>query len=276
MGCVILSDNLYANLKDWLELSNDTTEIYKRLCEQDDFIFLIQSIKKVLSEEKYIVLKNTPLRTKKHLEVFIKFFGIFYGNIEHTGIKIECNYTGCATSKLILHNDDAVDLKSQPTLGFIQVIKIDPLFEVKNGIVVIRELIRKLRYEDPKLLELLLTIEVPMLSAGVNYETENKDFIETNAPILYKEDGQYKVRFDYNRIMFYYQHKRIKQTHQEGEMIYNFIKHCEAIKKEFFLNEGDIFIHDNKSTLHDRSSCCIGIDTDKKVFSREIFVSFAL
>ncbi len=276
MATLLLSDKLYANILNWLEFQDDPLKIYKLLSNEQDFLFLIDSLKKILANEKFVVLKNTPFRTMYHLEAFIRFFGNYYGCVEHTGIKVDCNYTGCATNNLVLHNDDAVDIDSQPNIGFIQVIKKDPLFKVKNGIVVIRELIRKLRYENPELLEKLLTTKVPMISKGINFDSENKKIIELKSNILYKENNEYKVRFDYDRIMYYYQYHKLKQSYEEGKMIYQFLMHCEDLKKNIFLDIGDILIHDNKATLHDRNECSIGIDVDQKLFTREIFVSFAL
>lgn len=275
MSYIILSKNIYANLVDWLNISDNALDIHKFLLVQKDFAFIITSIKKLLSEEKYVVLKNTPFCTKEHLEAFVRCFGDYYGKIEHTGIKIDCTYTGCASSKLILHNDDAIDLESQPNVGFIQVVKKDPLLRVSNGIVVLRDLIQKLRYEDSELLDELLNTDVPMLSLGVNYEAEDKAKISIKSPILYKENNHYKVRFDYSRIKFYYQYNGFKQPDSEGRMIYKFLQHCESLKKEVVLETGDILIHDNKSTLHDRSESSIGIDVGSNLFSREIFVSFA-
>lgn len=276
MTYLVISDNLYTSLNNCINDLSNVSEIYKTFYNKPEFMFLMNSAKTVLAEEKYVVLKNTPFCTAEHLEALISFFGNFYGRIEHTGIKVDCNYTGCASSKLTLHNDDAIDLISQPTLGFIQVIKEDPLLKVTNGIVVVRELIRKLKFEDPTLLELLLNNTVPMFSLGVNYESEDKSYIDVKSPILYKEDGQYKVRFDYDRIMFYYQYHNIKQSHEEGQMIYKFLQYCESIKSQVLLNKGDILIHQNKLTLHDRTPCSIGIDVNQQLFSREIFVSFAL
>ncbi len=276
MATLLLSDKLYANILSWLEFLDDSQQIYKLLSSKKEFIFLVDSLKQILLNEKFVVLKNTPFKDKSHLEAFVRFFGIYYGNVEHTGIKVNCNYTGCATNNLTLHNDDAVDIKNQPSIGFIQVIKKDPLFKVENGIVVIRELIRKLRFENPELLDKLLTIKVPMISKGVNFDSDNKEIIEFESCILYKNNNEYKVRFDYDRVMYYYQYHKLKQSHEEGKMIYQFLQHCESLKKNILLDCGDILIHDNKATLHDRTECSIGIDVDQKLITREILVSFAL
>lgn len=276
MTYLILSNTIKTEISLWVNHLSKACEIHQILLNKPEFMFLMNSAKKVLVDEKYVVLKNTPFSTSEQLEALIKFFGKFYGKVEHTGIKVECNYTGCASSKLILHNDDAIDLKSQPTIGFIQVIKEDPLLEVTNGIVVIRELIRKLKFEDPVLLDLLLSTEVPMLSHGINFESSDKSNITIQSPIIYKENGEYKVRFDYDRIMFYYQYNEIKQSYEEGQMIYKFLQYCESLKKQVILNKGDILIHQNKLTLHDRTPCSIGIDLNNQLFTREIFVSFAL
>ncbi len=276
MTYLVLSNTIKTEISLWVNHLSKASEIHQILLNKPEFMFLMNSAKRVLFDEKYVVLKNTPFSTAEQLEALIKFFGTFYGKVEHTGIKVKCNYTGCASSKLILHNDDAIDLKSQPTVGFIQVIKEDPLLEVANGIVVVRELIRKLKFEDPALLDLLLSTQVPMLSLGINFESSDKSNITIKSPIIYKENGEYKVRFDYDRIMFYYEYNEIKQSYEEGQMIYKFLQHCESLKKQVMLNKGDILIHQNKLTLHDRTPCSIGIDLNNQLFTREIFVSFAL
>ncbi|SDY51081.1 TauD/TfdA family dioxygenase [Acinetobacter kyonggiensis] len=276
MPNVVLSNDFYANFKDWLEISNTPMEIYKNLLEKEDFMFLIDSLKKMLINEKFIVLQNTPFSTAKQLEAFVYFFGEYYGNIEYTGIKVDCSYTGCASHQLTLHNDDAIDLEKQPNIGFIQVITEDPVFDVENGIVVIRELIGKLKYDAPELLDELMTHEVSFRSLGINYESMDKKVIEIKKPILYLEDNQYKVRFDLDRIKYHYQSTNEIQAYSESKMIYDFLKHCNEIKKSIFLKKGDILIFDNKSTLHDRTECSIGIDIGSRIFSREIFVSFAI
>ncbi len=275
MSYVVLSNDFYANCSNWLEKSKVPMEMHKHLLEQEDFKFLIENLKTLLLNEKFVVLKNTPFKSAQQLEAFIYFFGKFYGNIEYTGIKVDCSYTGCATHPLTLHNDDAIDFETQPNIGFIQVITEDPILKVENGVVLIREVVGRLKYEDPELLDKLMNHKVNFKSLGINYESQNKQVIEIEAPILYLEDNQYKVRFDLERIKYYYQSNNILQDYSEGKMIYDFLNHCEKVKKRIFLQKRDILIFDNKSTLHDRTECSIGIDIGSEVFSREILVSFA-
>jgi hypothetical protein len=239
------------------------------------FINLIKSIKTILAEDQYIVIRGLINGSEDFFEVFIEEFGIYYGVIERTGIKLDCDYTGCNRKALNLHNDDAIDLDNQPKFGFIQVTKTDPVMKVSNGVVVIKELVSKLKYENQKLLDELLTTSVPMLSYGVNYVSDQRDEIIINQPILYKKDGTYQVRFDDSRVAHFYYKKGLKQSYQELNMIESFVKAAHEIKHKYYLECGDILIQNNLTTLHDRSECSLEINEDGSFDSREIMVSFA-
>jgi len=42
----------------------------------------------------------------------------------------------------------------------------------------------------------------------------------------------------------------------------------------FYLEEGDILIHHNQRTMHDRKGCSFEINENLEIETREIFVSF--
>ena len=46
MATLLLSDKLYANILNWLEFQDDPLKIYKLLSNEQDFLFLIDSLKK--------------------------------------------------------------------------------------------------------------------------------------------------------------------------------------------------------------------------------------
>jgi len=275
MAVLTLSSAFQANhLVSLKELSEK--EQFKHYIQHDKaFINLVESIKTILIEDQHIAIRGLVNNSEAFFEAFVEEFGVYYGAIERTGIKLDCNYTGCNRKALGLHNDDAIDVQNQPKFGFIQVTKPDPILNVSNGVVIIKELVRKLKYENPKLLEALLTAPVPMLSYGVNYISDQRDEIIINEPILYKKDGIYQVRFDDSRVAHYYYKKKLKQSYQELDMIESFVKAAHEIKHEYQLECGDILIHNNLTTLHDRSECSLQINEDGSFDSREIMVSFA-
>ncbi|TWX68549.1 hypothetical protein ESZ36_08625 [Colwellia demingiae] len=267
----LFQDNQQINLKQL-----DTKDEYRDYIKNNkSFTNLISSIKTILKEDKYIIVRGLVSDSDKFFEVFVEEFGLFYGAVEKTGIKIDCDYTGCNRKALGLHNDDAIDIKNQPKFGFIQVTNPDPVLHVMNGIVIISELVNKLKYENPDLLKSLLNNPVPMLSYGVNYVDKNNDEIVINEPVLYKKNNEYHVRFDDSRIGHFYYKNKLAQSSNELDMIEKFIKVSHSIKHEFHLECGDILIHDNLTTLHDRSECSIEINFDGSFNTREIRACFA-
>jgi hypothetical protein len=259
-------------------------EEFSRSNEQENFDYinsksfqnLINSSKKLLKSNKYVLIKNIGFIENKQLfELFIKQFGSYYGVVEETDIKMKCDYTGCTDRLIELHNDDAIDLKNQPDYGFIQVQQEDPLCLAKNGIVVIDELIRYLEVYNIELLRKFYEIKIPMLSFGINYDDTDKTLLELKEPILYKKPNQTLVRFDLTRIKFYYKYKNIIQSKEESFLIDEFLYYAKKFRREFYLEKGDILIHNNKQTLHDRTECSFEFNSDGSFKTRKIFVSFA-
>ena len=238
---------------------------------------LINTSKKLLKSNKYILIKNIGFVENKQLfELFVRQFGSYYGVIEETDIKINCDYTGCTDRLIELHNDDAIDLKNQPDYGFIQIQQEDPLKLAKNGIVIISELVRYLEVYNPNLLEKFYNIKVPMLSFGINYDNKDKTLLEIKEPILYKKSNRTLVRFDLTRIKFYYKYKNTIQSEEESFLIDEFLYYAKKFRKEFYLEKGDILIHNNKQTLHDRTECSFELNSDGSFNTRKIYVSFTI
>ncbi len=269
-----------------LKISDELSKfIFTKSCEKDleltlknsnQFDILISSIKKILENNQFIIIKNIGFNNSKSMfEYFVKQFGNYYGMVEYTDIKLDCNYTGCTFGHIELHNDDAIDLTNQPIYGFIQVIKEDPLKLPKNGIVKIMDMVRYLEVYELDLLDEFLSTKIPMLSKGVNYNDTNKDIIEIFEPLIYTKDNKYFTRFDITRIKYYYKFHNKKQDRKESLLIDNFLKYAKKFRSEFYLENGDILIHNNKTTLHDRTACSMELNIDGTFNSREIFVSFA-
>ena len=164
-----LSSAFQASHLDCLKGLNKKEEFKHYIQHDKAFVNLVKSIKTILFEDQHVAICGLFNNSELFFEAFIEEFGVYYGAVERTGIKLDCNYTGCNRKALGLHNDDAIDVKNQPKYSFIQVTKPDPVLNVVNGVVVIKELVKKLKYENPNILEDLLTIPVPMLSYGVNY-----------------------------------------------------------------------------------------------------------
>lgn len=230
---------------------------------------------KLLEKSQFVVIKSIGFNQEKSIfEAFVKLFGEFYGAIEYTDIKIDCPYTGCKYDAIELHNDDAIDLQNQPKNGFIQVLNEDPLKTTQNGLVKIDDIINFLEIHDEKLLFNLFNHKVPMLAYGVNYDGGNKEEIITKKPIFYIENEENRVRFDLTRINFYYWKKQIKQSIKERKMIDDFLSVAKKFRTNLYLEAGDILIHHNKRTLHDRTSCSLELNSDGSLNTRDIFVSF--
>lgn len=275
MTVLTLAKSFQASHLASLEKFTEKNQFKFYIKNDNSFINLVKSIKTILAEDQHIVIRGLINSSEEFFEAFIEEFGIYYGAVERSGIKLDCNYTGCNRNALNLHNDDAIDIDNQPSFGFIQVTKIDPFLNVSNGVVIIKELVRKLKYENPTLLEALLTTPVPMLSYGVNYVSELRDEIIINQPILYKKNGTYQVRFDDSRVAHFYYKKGLKQRFEELIMIENFVKAAHEVKHKYYLGCGDILIQNNLTTLHDRSECSLEMNEDGSFNSREIMVSFA-
>jgi len=231
--------------------------------------------KNLLDKSQFVLIKNIGFNREKSIfEAFVKLFGEFYGAVEYTDIKIDCPYTGCKYDAIELHNDDAIDLYDQPKFGFIQVLNEDPLKITQNGLVKIKDIINYLEVYNQNLLFKLLNHKIPMLAFGVNYDGKNKHEIITQNPILYQENKEYKVRFDLTRINFYYWHKNITQSIKERKLINKFLTVAKKFRTKFYLESGDILIHHNKRTLHDRTGCSFELNSDGSLNTRDIFVSF--
>jgi hypothetical protein len=275
MTVLTLSKIFQANHLIGLENLSEKEHFKQYIQNDKSFINLVNATKTILAEDQHIVIRGLVNNSEKFFEAFVEEFGVYYGVIERTGIKLDCNYTGCNRKALGLHNDDAIDVNNQPKFGFIQVTKPDPILKVGNGVVIIKDIVRKLKFENPRLLEALLATSVPMLSYGVNYiGGEDKEII-VNSPILYIKEGSYQVRFDDSRVAHYYYKKGLKQSHQELDMIESFIKAAHEVKRVYYLECGDVIIVNNLTTLHDRSECSLEIDLDGSFNTREIMVSFA-
>lgn len=276
MPILLLSDEAQASIRAGLKASKTQEQVENVLRQNHAISALLCSAKKVVDQEKYVQIKGLPVLNELGWQAITGYFGKYYGTVERTGIKTDCYYTGCSLNPLVLHNDDAVDISHQPKYGFIQVTQADSLGIVANGIVLARELKRKLQFEAPELLCKLLSHSIPMLSYGINYDDSLKHEIITNEPIIYKSDtGEYCIRFDHERNSYFYRKKGVCQSSDEALMIYEFLKHANQIKKMVFLSETDILIHDNKCTLHDREECSIRFNLDGTTHTRSIAVSFA-
>lgn len=245
------------------------------LKSDNSFQSIIKIANKILNENYFVLIKNIGfVREKAIFEAFVKQFGNFYGAVEYTDIKNDCRYTGCQYKLIELHNDDAIDLLNQPLYGFIQIQKEDPLKITKNGLVIIDEIINYLEINDKIFLDELLNKRINMLAYGVNYDGKDKEKIILNEPILYKENNIFYVRFDLTRINYYYWKENLIQSIEERQLIDKFLSIAKKFRKEFYLEQGDILIHNNKRTLHDRTECSFELGLNETYNTREIFVSF--
>lgn len=236
---------------------------------------IVNVAKKAIGDDLYVIIKNIGfVRNKSIFEAFVKQFGTYYGSVEYTDIKFNCPYTGCKHKLIELHNDDAIDLIHQPTYGFIQVQNEDPLKLTKNGLVKIDDIVDYLKMYDEGFLDELLNTKINMLAYGVNYEGEDKKKIILSEPILYQNGEVLNVRFDLTRIQHFYWKENIEQPIKEKLLLDKFLKIAKKFRKESYLTKGDILIHNNKRTLHDRTECSFELNSDGSFNTREIFVSF--
>jgi len=245
------------------------------LKSDNSFQNIFNSAKKILNENYFVVIKDIGfIREKSIFEAFVKLFGDYYGAVEYTDIKLDCPYTGCNYKSIELHNDDAVDMVSQPLYGFIQIQNEDPLKLAQNGLVKIDDIVDFLELYDEDFLNELLTKKINMLAYGVNYDGKEREKILLNEPILYKVDNYYQVRFDLTRINYFYWDEKSTQSREERILIGKFLSIAKKFRKEIYLEKGDILIHNNLRTLHDRTECSLELKLDGTFNTREIFVSF--
>jgi len=260
------------------KISNELQDNIDILVKNNDsFSLIYKNANSILLKNNYVLIKNIGFNKDKSLfEAFIKLFGSFYGeSIEYADIRIECNYTACDYNLIELHNDDMIALEKMPNYGFIQVLKEDPLKLAKNGLVKILEVVNYLKYHDAELLEDLMSVKVPMMTYGINYNDANKEWTSLNETILYYSGkNDIHVRFDLGTIDTYYWQNKLEQPRKEKKMISDFLDTCKKFRKEFYIEQGDILIHNNKTTLHDRTQTAIELNLDGSFNSREIFVGF--
>jgi len=278
MSIIKISDNLSSIITTKVKKIKvyHQKEIDNFLQLDDNFISIYKASKKVLDENYFVIIKNIGfMREKAVFEAFVKQFGKFYGGVEYTDIKLDCPYTGCNYKLIELHNDDAIDLLDQPLYGFIQVQNEDPLKLAKNGLVKVDDIVNYLEIYDRDFLEKLFTTKINMLAYGVNYDGNDNSEIVVNEPILYKSNDNIHVRFDLTRIKHYYWKKNKKQSTEERSVVDKFLAIAKKFRQEIYLEQGDILIHNNKRTLHDRSECSLELNVDGTFNTREIFVSFA-
>ena len=231
MTILSLSDEVFDETKAIFNKtsSNEFYELYRTYYLKE----IVGSIKELIKKSEFVVLKNFPIDGNKDIfSSIVKQFGTYYGEVESTGIKIDCDYTGCYHGKLDLHNDDAISLQKQPHYGFITVSKEDPYLEVNNGIVVIKEVVEFLKANDIPFLNKLLSYQFPMMSLGVNYRSD-KEPIVVKHPILYNDNGKFRVIYDQSRIKYFYYINDTVQPQIELELLYKFNKLCEKFKKNF-------------------------------------------
>jgi len=266
MGFIKISEKANQNLKNAFSSDN----VFK---ENSEILKLSNLIRHILNDNLYVVIKNAKfVNNKINFERLIKLFGEYYGEIEFTNIKINCNYTGCDYKYIPFHNDDAIDINHQPTYGFIKIVKNDPLLLGINYIVKAEDIYKYLKFNDKEFLKILYKHKFPMLAFGINQFTK-KDKIEIYEPILYENENGLCIRFDLQRIKFYYKFYNKKQSFEEEQLLYQFLNLLDKLKTKIHLLKNDIFIHNNLKTLHNRGICSFEIDDD--INTREIWVSFA-
>lgn len=277
MPILRLSNNFSSNIAtkvNKIKLAHQNeADLFVRNNEHFNLIYI--NACQILQKHNFVIIKNIGFNKEKTIfEAFLKMFGNFYGTVEYTDLRINCKYTGCSYSPIELHNDDAIDLDTQPLYGFIQILTEDKLLQVKNGIVKIDTLVEHLSLYDEEFLEALYTVKIPMLSYGINYDGENKSKIEICEPILYRQNNETMVRFDISRVKYFYWENNIQQSKEEKILIDKFLSYCNKFRQEYILEAGDVLIHNNKKCLHDRSECSLELNEDGSIDSREIFVSF--
>jgi len=277
MSIIQISKELSSNIatKSQQIKAYHQNDIDSFLHSDENFQTIFNVAKKVIEENYFVIIKNIGfVREKSIFEAFVKQFGSFYGAVEYTGIKLDCPYTGCSHKLIELHNDDAVDLINQPIYGFIQVQNEDPLKLAQNGLVKIDDIVNYLKIYDKNFLNELLNTKINMLAYGVNYDGRDKNRIILNEPILYENNGAFNARFDLTRVNHYYWKENINQSIEERLLIDKFLSIAKKFRKEVYLEKGDILIHNNKKTLHDRTECSFELNLDGSFNTREIFVSF--
>lgn len=263
--------------KEIFSISQETkdcsqNEIDKILKQNNIFQTVCKNASKILHKDDYVIIKNIGfVENKFFFEALIKYFGDSYGLIEYMDIKLDCDYTGCNHNLIELHNDDAINLHNQPLYIFLQIQKEDPLKLPKNGIVHVKDMVNFLKLYDNDFLEEILHTKINMLSYGIKHSDKNKKKIITSETLFYKYKKNIHVRFDVDRINYFYFKENIIQSTKEKLFIDKFLAVAKKFKKDFYLEKGDIMILNNKTTLHDRGECSLELNYNGSFNTRETF-----
>lgn len=253
--------------------------------DSEMFIKLRKAVVILLNDDDHVILRRSGLSPSSEVfEAFIRSFevdlGSYYGCIEKSGISLEPVCAADDYKYLNLHNDNAVDVDNQPNYSFIQVVQEDPGGSeyAHNGIVKINDVVNDLKASNPELLHNLQTQSVPMLSYGITVDSKDKPEILVSLPILtQRSDKVFICRFDYERILHYYFKKDFQGIPRSIlSMIQSFLEVCEKHKKKYYLEEGDILILNNLTTLHDRAETTMRLNIDGSLSTRKIMVSFII
>ncbi len=240
--------------------------------------------KKLLEQHLFLHVCNVAFAPDANtLEAFASCFGKFRGPVEHTEIRVDCDYDGCVLSPLEFHNDDVLlDHDKRPNVGILQVQSEDPLKRPVNSVVKIDDIVSYLELENPNLLDRLLHVPVPMLWGKVKKILNDDQLTFTEGerqiqvPILYKENGFYASRFNLGRILYFYYAKGLQQDLEEKRMIHQFLQVARQLKRDMYLAKNDLLIFNNKRTMHSRSACSVEINQDGSFKSRLFYATFAL
>ena len=244
---------------------------------------LFNTIKELLSQHHYVHISNVSFAPRREvLEALAGVLGVFRPPVENTDVRVDCAYDGCRIEALPLHNDDAM-LSVMPTFGVLQVENECPLRMPTNGIVLVDDIVDYLELHNAKLLERLLTNEVPMLSSKhvkvirgneLVFEEQEGELLVRQS-ILFKDGGVYQSRFNPGRINYYYFKKCVLQSQDEKNMVAEFVEVANRLRRSMYLKQNDILIYNNKRTLHDRSESAIEVGLNGEIKSRSFYVAFA-
>lgn len=262
----------------------DTSLCVAELFAAPVFSPLFSVIGELLSRHHYVHVSNVNFAPRREvLEALANVLGVFRPPVENTNVRIDCKYDGCRVGALPLHNDDAL-LNEMPEFGVLQVEDECPLRMPTNGIVLVDEIVDYLELHNAKLLERLLTNEVPMLSSKhvkvirgneVVFEEQEGELLVRQS-ILFKDGGVYQSRFNPGRINYYYFKKCVLQSQDEKNMVAEFVEVANKLRKSMYLKKNDILIYNNKRTLHDRSESAVEVGLSGEIKSRSFYIAFAI
>lgn len=233
--------------------------------DNKDFLFLIETIKKIFNENNFIIIKNLDLKIINFLIKNNIFFKTAYTQIKETS-HISRDILDHSLKNLYYHCDGDIDLRFY-NYGIIFILNNDYLNSTISTIVDINDFI-SLSFIKKEQMNVFFENVLP-------YYSKFKDniIIKYLSPVKKTENG-YIFQFRPRKIFDYYLAHNIQFDNNERELFEKFINVCTKLEKQIKLEKNDLFLFKNQKILHGRKNLSVALDLNNTIVSRKILVSF--